>query len=116
MHDGPLTANVIGVIENQAPTRHLRWTVNPVDGEVTVDMRSRPGKDRPGRAPPRLPARCRSAWCRAFGFNARCAIASTVAHDSHHMVVVGTDEADMALAANQLAEMGGGQVVVKEGR
>jgi adenine deaminase len=31
------------------------------------------------------------------------------------MVVVGTSEADMATAANQLAEMGGGQVVLKNG-
>ncbi|MDP2976825.1 MAG: adenine deaminase C-terminal domain-containing protein, partial [Anaerolineales bacterium] len=45
-----------------------------------------------------------------------CAIASTVAHDSHNMIVVGTDEADMALAANKLAEVGGGQVVVKQGQ
>ena len=51
-----------------------------------------------------------------FGFTARCAIASTVAHDCHHLVVVGTDEADMALAANKLAEVGGGQVVVKDGQ
>ena len=25
-----------------------------------------------------------------FGFNSPCAVASTVAHDSHHMIVVGT--------------------------
>ena len=35
-----------------------------------------------------------------FGYNVNCAVASTVAHDSHHMIVVGTDKADMALAAN----------------
>jgi adenine deaminase len=51
-----------------------------------------------------------------FGFNVPCAIGSTVAHDSHHMVVVGTNEADMALAANELARVNGGQVVVKEGK
>jgi adenine deaminase len=51
-----------------------------------------------------------------FGFTERCAIASTVAHDSHHMIVVGTDEADMAEAANSLASSGGGQVVVKDGQ
>ena len=51
-----------------------------------------------------------------FGFNLPCAIASTVAHDCHQMIVVGTDEKDMALAANKLAEVGGGQVVVKNGQ
>jgi adenine deaminase len=51
-----------------------------------------------------------------FGFTAPCAIASTVAHDSHHMIVVGTDEACMAQAANELARVGGGQVVVMDGQ
>ncbi len=50
-----------------------------------------------------------------FGLEGRCAIGTTVAHDSHHMIVVGTDEELMAQAANQLAEMNGGQVVIKDG-
>jgi adenine deaminase len=50
-----------------------------------------------------------------FGLTAQCAIASTVAHDSHHMIIVGTDEASMAAAGNSLARSGGGQVVVKDG-
>jgi adenine deaminase len=51
-----------------------------------------------------------------FGFDVPCAFGSTVAHDSHHMIVVGTDEADMALAANSLATMRGGQVAVRQGQ
>jgi adenine deaminase len=51
-----------------------------------------------------------------FGFNIPCAIGTTVAHDSHQMIVVGTDDEDMALAANTLAECGGGQVVVSQGK
>ena len=51
-----------------------------------------------------------------FGFTGKCAVATTVAHDSHHMIVVGTDEENMALAANTLAECGGGQVVVRDGK
>jgi adenine deaminase len=39
-----------------------------------------------------------------------------VAHDCHQMVIVGTDEKDMALAANTLAKVGGGQVVVQNGQ
>jgi adenine deaminase len=42
-------------------------------------------------------------------------VASTVAHDSHHMIVVGTSRADMALAANRLGQVGGGVVVFKDG-
>jgi adenine deaminase len=51
-----------------------------------------------------------------FGLNVKCAIATTVAHDSHHMIVVGTSETDMAIAANELARVNGGQIVVCEGK
>ncbi len=39
------------------------------------------------------------------------AIASTIAHDSHNIVVIGTNEEDMALACNRLREIGGGNVL-----
>jgi adenine deaminase len=45
-----------------------------------------------------------------------CAVASTVAHDSHHMIVIGTNKQDMALAANTLRACKGGIVVVREGK
>ena len=51
-----------------------------------------------------------------FGYNVDCAVASTIAHDSHHMIVVGTDKRDMALAANKLADIDGGLVVISEGK
>ena len=44
------------------------------------------------------------------------AVASTVAHDSHHMIVVGTDRAMMAAAANRLGDVGGGVTVWKDGK
>jgi len=46
----------------------------------------------------------------------RGALASTVAHDAHNLVVVGADDDDMAFAAQRLAELGGGIVVVDGGR
>ena len=51
-----------------------------------------------------------------FGFNVPCAVGTTVAHDSHHMIVVGTDEGDMVKAVEILAELGGGQVVIRNGQ
>jgi len=51
-----------------------------------------------------------------FGYKGAMALASTVAHDSHHMIVVGTDRAQMALASNRLAEVGGGVVVYRDGQ
>jgi adenine deaminase len=109
------TANVIGVIENQAPTRHLRMQVPIQDGEVHVDLERDVAKIA-------LVERHKGTGgvqvglVHGFGFDAPCAVASTVAHDSHHMIVVGTDEMDMAMAANELARVGGGQVVIKQGK
>ena len=40
------------------------------------------------------------------------AIATTVAHDSHNIIVVGDNDEDILLAVNHLAEIGGGYVVV----
>lgn len=50
------------------------------------------------------------------GFNLKCgAIASTVAHDSHNMIVIGTNDADMYEAAVALIKCQGGKVVVNNG-
>jgi adenine deaminase len=43
------------------------------------------------------------------------AIANTVAHDSHNIVVVGTNDEDMLAAAKQVASLGGGMTVVRNG-
>ena len=110
-----VTAHVIGVVENQAPTRHLIMEVPVENGEV------RPNIER-DIAKVALVERHRGTGIvqvglvHGFGFTERCAVASTVAHDSHHLVVVGTDEEQMAIAVNKLAEVGGGQVVVKDGQ
>jgi adenine deaminase len=45
----------------------------------------------------------------------RGAYATSYAHDSHNLVVYGVDPAEMALAANTVIEMGGGNAVVKDG-
>ncbi len=108
-------ANVIGVIENQAPTHHLTFDLPVRAGAVLGD----PAQDVCKVA---LVERHRGTggvqvgFVHGFGFNRPCAIASTVAHDSHHMLVVGTDETAMAQAANALAEQGGGILVVREGQ
>jgi adenine deaminase len=108
-------ANVIGVIENQAPTQHLTFAMQPVAGEIKVDRERDIAKlalvERHNGT-----GGVTMGLVSGFGFDSKCAIASTVAHDSHHMIVVGTDEQSMALAANSLARCGGGQVVVKNGK
>jgi adenine deaminase len=46
----------------------------------------------------------------------RGALASSVAHDAHNLVVVGRSGSDMAFAVERLAEIGGGIVAVDDGR
>lgn len=43
------------------------------------------------------------------------AIAASVSHDSHNLIVIGTGEAEMAFAANRVRGLGGGMVVVRKG-
>ncbi|HEV7321489.1 MAG TPA: adenine deaminase [Ensifer sp.] len=107
--------NVIGVVENQAPTRALEAEVAIENGLVQMDRAN-------DICQIALVERHRgtgdvvNAFVSGFGYDSDCAIASTVAHDSHHMIVVGTSKADMAKAANRLQEVGGGIVVFKDGR
>lgn len=43
------------------------------------------------------------------------AVASTLAHDSHNLIVLGTNRADMVLATNKVLEMKGGMAAVRNG-
>ena len=54
-------------------------------------------------------------FARGFGLR-QGALASTVAHDSHNLLVVGASDLDMVVAANTLIELGGGLVVVNNGQ
>ena len=105
---------VIGVIENQAPTRALEATVPVVEGciagDATHDICHIALVERH-----RGTGKVQNALVSGFGYNVDCAVASTVAHDCHHLLVVGTNKADMAQAANRLAEVGGGVIVVAGG-
>ncbi|HVN16545.1 MAG TPA: adenine deaminase [Anaerolineales bacterium] len=109
------TANVIGIIENQAPTRHLKMEVQLNNNEVHADIKNDIAKVAVIERH-RGTGGVTMGLVSGFGLKEKCAIGSTVAHDCHHMIVVGTDEENMAIAANMLAKTGGGQVVVKNGK
>ena len=115
LRDFPHTAHVIGIIEHQAPTRHLLMTVIPQNGEIQADMKRDVMKlaliERHHNT-----GKVQMGLVQGFGFKCPCAVASTVAHDAHNMIVVGTDGENMAIAANHLAAMDGGQIVVKDGK
>ena len=108
---GNVMVNTIGIIENQAPTRHLKYELPVMDGKINPT----PGSDLAKLA---LVDRhsgkgvVQKGFVQGFGFQIPCAVATTVAHDCHQMIVVGTDDNCMAMAANKLRDCGGGQVVI----
>ena len=110
-----LTANVIGIIENQAPNQHLKMTLCPTSGEVQADIKADLAKlamverHRGGDL-------VQMGLVHGFGFTLPCAVATTLSHDSHQLLVVGTDDGCMAKAVKTLQDCSGGQVVVKEGQ
>ena len=102
---------VIGVVENQAPTKALNFELPVIEGCVKAsgDVCQIALVERH-----RATGHVSNGFVSGFGYTGNMAIASTVAHDSHHMIVVGTSHADMALAANRLGEVGGGVTVFKD--
>ena len=107
-----VTANVIGVVENQAPTKALQFELPVTEGRVTShgDVAQIALVERH-----RATGGVVNALVSGFGYTGRMAMASTVAHDSHHMIIVGTDTDQMALAANHLRKLGGGITIFKDG-
>lgn len=108
-------ARVIGVIENQAPTKALEADLAVLDGIVQTGTRTDVCQIAVVERH-RATGQVVNAFVSGFGYDKPCAVASTVAHDSHHMIVVGTSKADMAAAANHLGKIGGGITVFSEGR
>ncbi|MCA3437498.1 MAG: adenine deaminase [Rhodobacter sp.] len=108
----PVTARVIGVVGNQAPTKALTMDLAVTDGLVGAqgDVAQIALVERH-----RATGQAVNAFVSGFGYRGRMALASTVAHDSHHMIVVGTDRTQMALAANRLAAVGGGVTLWRDG-
>ncbi len=106
-------ARVIGVVENQAPTRALTFELPVTEGRVqaTGEVCGIALVERH-----RATGKVVNGFVSGFGYRGRMAVASTVAHDSHHMIVVGTDREMMAAAANRLGEIGGGVTVWKDGK
>ena len=105
--------NVIGVVENQAPTqalvRDLPVSNGLIEGHGDTFQIALVERHR-------ATGGVTNGFVSGFGYTGQMAMASTVAHDSHHMIVVGTARTQMALAANRLADVGGGITIFKDGR
>ena len=106
---------VIGVVENQAPTKALTADLpvleTVVEGDEAQDVCQIALVERH-----RATGDVVNGFVSGFGYEGAMAMASTVAHDSHHMIVVGTSREDMARAADRLGEVGGCITAFKHGR
>lgn len=112
-HVSSVIARVMQIIEAKVGTVAKQLVLPVVDGFVDND----PGQDVAKAA---VVERHHGTGTMGLGFVQgfqlkEGAVASTVAHDSHNLLIVGTNDADMAFAGNKLAEVGGGMVVVRDG-
>lgn len=110
---GRPTIRVVELVPDQVVTRSSTSEATVVDGSIVAD----PQRDLAKLAVVErhhASGRAGIGFVRGFGLN-RGALASTVAHDAHNVVVVGVDDGDMAVAVTRLSELGGGLVVVDDG-
>ena len=109
---GPGLLRVIDALDGELLTREILLPPRIEQGAVVPD----PARDilylavlnRYREAPPAL------AFVRGFGLR-RGALASSVAHDSHNIVAVGTDADSLCQAVNALVERGGGIALAEDG-
>ena len=109
----PGMVEVVGIEPGQITTRHLREEAPIVDGAIVAD---------PGRDLLKLVVIERHhasgnvglGLVKGFGLR-KGAIASSVAHDAHNLVIAGASDSDILIAARALEEMGGGFVCVVDG-
>jgi adenine deaminase len=111
IRDKGLKARIIGLIEGQALTGVSYERVKSVDGWVVSDIKAdilklavverHKGTGQIGLG-----------LVKGIGLKAG-AIATSVAHDSHNVIVAGVDDLDLYAAVQEVKRMGGGMTVVK---
>ncbi len=106
--------NVIEIIEVKAPNRKKVCTLKNSDGQVKVDLdqdiiKVASIERHHGQGEKTV------GFVKGFGLK-KGAIASTVSHDAHNIIVVGASEEDMSVAVNEILKLGGGIVAVEDGK
>lgn len=116
-HEGPVQVRVIQLVPGRVYTTATTATLDSRDHALHADPHQGLAK---AAMFYRHSATGSAAGSRGLGFVTGtgfmegAAYASTVCHDSHNLMVVGMDDAAMALAANTLIESRGGLAVVKD--
>nr|HET6903517.1 adenine deaminase [Ktedonobacteraceae bacterium] len=113
MKGEPGLVEVVGIEPGQITTKHLQEEAPIRDGEIVAD---------PARDLLKLvvierhhaSGRVGVGLVKGFGLR-KGAIASSVAHDAHNLVIAGVDDSDILLAARTLEAIGGGFICVVDG-
>lgn len=113
--DGPVKVRVLRAVPGMVHTEEEIVEMTPADGALEAD----PERDLMKAAVFYRHATKKGAtgsktvgFVTGLAFNANAAFASTVSHDCHNLLVLGSDDAAMVIAANAVIEMNGGMVVV----
>lgn len=105
--------NVISLIPDQIVTRKLKMKAKIEDGEAVSDTENDILKmvviERHNAT-----GNVGKSFVNGFGIK-KGALASTVAHDSHNLIILGTNDDDMVTAAQRVKELQGGQVIAIDG-
>lgn len=107
-------AKVIGITEDQLITKKLIRDIKKVGNEVVTDTDNDILKIAVIERH-RATGNIGLGLLSGFGLK-RGAVGSSVAHDSHNLIIIGTNDEDMLLAAKGLIEMGGGYIAVSDGK
>jgi len=111
---GRVRARAVRVVENHAETKAEVVELQVEDGLVKLDSAGDVCKisvtERHGKS-----GETTAGFLMGLGFTEPCALATTVAHDSHNLMVMGNSEALMARAAREVIGARGGVAVVREG-
>ena len=106
--------DVIGIQPGKIITEHLHYEIAINDGDKRPNIERDLAKiaviERHGKN-----GNIATGFVKGFGIKSG-AIASTVCHDHHNIIVVGVDYDDMALAASRLSQIDGGFVLTQQGK
>ncbi|BDH59962.1 adenine deaminase [Lysinibacillus sp. PLM2] len=107
-------ANIIEIMPNQITTKHIQQEVDVVEGSFVpsiekdllklIVVERHHGLGNIGKA-----------IVKGFGLQ-KGAVATTIAHDSHNAIVLGTNDDDILIALEEIQNIQGGIVVVEEGK
>jgi adenine deaminase len=109
----PGLVEVVGIEPGQITTKHLREQAPIRDGEIVADS-TRDLLKLVVIERHHASGRIGLGLVKGFGLQ-HGALASSVAHDAHNLIIAGVSDSDILKAARTLEEMGGGFVIVVDG-